>query len=143
MTMIDKQQALVDELLGKLKAVPNFGQHVFEDSTMRVIDENDTSLPDYFIVLQTGQTDEVERVGSKSLRERVVLNITLVTRKRDYAAELRTGRLHVKKLLAGRNAGLIQSQSASFLAESPIQPASGNVFAAHVMPLQITYVQNY
>ena len=141
--MIDKQQALVDELIGKLKAVPEFGQKVFEDSTMRVIDEGDDSLPDHFIVLQTGQTDEVERKVINSLRERVVLNITLVTRKRDYAAVLRAGRLQVKYLLSGKKAGLAQSQEANFLTETPIQPASGNVFAAHVMPLQITYIQNY
>lgn len=143
--MTDMQTALLDEVIEKLEAVPDFGELVFEDSVMRVIDAQDTDLPDNFIIIQPGQTDEVERIGSASLRERITLNITLVTKQRNFAPVLRSGRLAVKKLFAGRNVSLnaARGQQAGFLTETPMPPAPGRVLAAYVMPLQITYVQNY
>ena len=143
--MIDAQTAILDEVISKLAAVPEFGMLVFEDSVMRVIDSEDQELPANFIIIQPGQTEEVERVASGSLRERFTLNITLVTSHRDFAAPLRAGRLAVKALFAGRHVLLAaaKGQPASFLTETPMPPQAGRRFAAHVMPLQITYVQNY
>lgn len=143
--MIDTQSALLAEVISKLATVPEFGTLVFEDSVMRIIDSDDTELPHSFIIIQPGQTEEVERIGSGSLRERVTLNITLVTKRRTFAAPLRAGRLAVKALFAGRSVSLTaaKGQPASFLTETPMPPQAGRRFAAHVMPLQITYVQNY
>lgn len=143
--MIDTQSALLAEVISKLVTVPEFGVLVFEDSVMRVVDSEDPDLPPNFIIIQPGQTEEVERIGSASLRERVTLNITLVTNHRDFAAPLRAGRLAVKKLFAGRSVSLAaaKGQPAGFLTEMSMPPQAGRRFAAHVMPLQITYVQNY
>ena len=143
--MIDMQTALLNEVIAKLAAVPEFGGLVFEDSVMRVIDSEDPDLPDNFIIIQPGQTEEVERIGSESLRERYTLNITLVTQQRNFAAPLRAGRLAVKSLFAGRHVSLASTkgQTASFLTETPMPPQEGRRFAAHVMPLQVGYVQNY
>jgi hypothetical protein len=143
--MIDMQTALLDEVIQKLAAVPEFGGLVFEDSVMRVIDSEDPDLPDNFIIIQPGQTEEVERIGSESLRERYTLNITLVTQQRNFAAPLRAGRLAVKSLFAGRHVSLVSAkgQPASFLTETPMPPQEGRRFAVHVMPLQVGYIQNY
>ena len=143
--MIDMQTAVLDEVTVRLAAVPEFGGLVFEDSVMRVIDSEDQDLPQNFIIIQPGQTEEVERIGSGSLRERITLNITLVTQQRNFAAPLRAGRLAVKSLFAGRHVSLkaAKGQPASFLTETPMQPEAGRRFAAHVMPLQIGYIQNY
>lgn len=141
--MKNVQQLLLDELICVLQTVPDFGERVFEDSVMRVIDADDEGMPDSFIVIQPGPTDEVERVGRNSLRERTTFNVTLVTRTHAFAALLRTARLEVKSRLAGRNAGLALAQSAQFLTDTPMPPAPGQVLAVHVLPLQITYVQNY
>lgn len=141
--MKNVQQHILDELTAILQTVPNFGELVFEDSVMRVIDADDESLPDCFIVIQPGVTDEVERVGKNSLRERTTFNVTLVTRTYAFAPLLRTARLTVKSKLAGRTAGLTGVQSAQFLSDTPMPPAPGQVLAAHVLPLQVAYVQNY
>lgn len=143
--MIDTQSEILDEVISKLAAVPEFGARVFEGSVMRVIDSEDTELPSSFIIIQPGQTEEVERIGTGSLRERVTLNITLVTSKRDFAKPLRTGRLAVKALFAGRSISLAaaKGQPANFLTETPMPPEASRRFAAHVMPLQVTYVQMY
>lgn len=143
--MIDTQSELLAEVISKLAAVPEFGGLVFEDSVMRVIDSEDPELPTNFIVIQPGQTEEVERIGSGGVRERITLNITLVTQSRNFATLLRAGRLAVKKLFAGRSVSLASTkgQAASFLAETPMPPQAGRRLAAHVMPLQIGYIQNY
>jgi len=141
--MKNVQQHILDELTAILQTVPDFGALVFEDSVMRVIDADDESLPDCFIVIQPGVTDEVERVGKNGLRERTTFNVTLVTRTYAFAPLLRAARLAVKSKLAGRNAGLANCQTAQFLSDTPMPPAPGQVLAAHVLPLQITYVQNY
>lgn len=141
--MKNVQQLLLDELIDVLQTVPEFGGKVFEDSVMRVIDVDDDDMPDCFIVIQPGPTDEVERVGKNGLRERTTFNVTLVTRACEFAPLLRAARLEVKSRLAGRNAGLANCQTAQFLTDTPMPPALGQVLAAHVLPLQITYVQNY
>lgn len=141
--MKNVQQHILDELIAILQTVPNFGELVFEDSVMRVIDADDEELPDCFIVIQPGVTDEVERVGKNSLRERTTFNVALVTRTYAFAPLLRAARLAVKSKLAGRTAGLTGVQSAQFLTDTPMPPAPGQVLAAHVLPLQVTYVQNY
>lgn len=141
--MKNVQQHILDELTAILQTVPDFGELVFEDSVMRVIDADDEELPDCFIVIQPGVTDEVERVGKNSLRERTTFNVTLVTRTHAFAPLLRAARLTVKSKLAGRHAGLTGVQSAQFLSDTPMPPAPGQVLAAHVLPLQITYIQNY
>lgn len=141
--MKNVQQHILDELTAILQTVPDFGELVFEDSVMRVIDADDEELPDSFIVIQPGVTDEVERVGKNSLRERTTFNVTLVTRTYAFAPLLRAARLTVKSKLAGRTAGLTGVQSAQFLSDTPMPPAPGQVLAAHVLPLQVTYVQNY
>lgn len=141
--MKNVQQHILDELTAILQTIPEFGEQVFEDSVMRVIDADDESLPDSFIVIQPGVTDEVERVGKNSVRESTTFNVTLVTRIYAFAPLLRAARLTVKSKLAGRTAGLTSVQSAQFLSDTPMPPAPGQVLAAHVLPLQVTYVQNY
>jgi len=140
---IDMQSAIVAELLARLGAVPSFGALVFEDSVLRVIDSADEALPDDFIVIQPGQTEELERAGSGSVRERVTLNVTAITRRRDFALALRSARLAVKVALSGVKAGLGSQgvQSAAFQPETPMPPGEGRRWACHVLPLQITYLQ--
>lgn len=142
---MDRQTELIEAVTSLLEYVPNFGTLVIEDSVYRVLDAEDSSLPDSFIVLQPGVTSEVERVGANSVREQHTLNITLVTRQRDFAGSLRAGRYGVKRLLSGRKAGLSAQlvQEAGFQAETPMPPEPGRSFAAHVMPLQITYIQQF
>ena len=139
----DMQSAIVAELIGRLAVVQFFGGLVFEDSVLRVIDEDDTELPDDFIVIQPGPTDEVERVGTGSVRERFTLNITLVTRRRQFAPALRLGRLGIKAATSGQKCGLALQgvQSASYTTETPMPPGEGRRLACHVMPMQITYIQ--
>lgn len=139
----DMQSAIAAELLERLAAVPSFGALVFEDSVLRVIDSEDDALPDDFIVIQPGSTEEVERVGSGSVRERLTLNITAITRRRGFAPALREARLGIKVALAGIKAGLIIQgvQQAEFQPETPMPPGEGRRWACHVLPLQITYIQ--
>lgn len=141
---IDMQSAIFTELLAKLASVPEFGAEVSEDDALRVIDAEDDTLPENLIVLQAGPTEELERqAGHGSVRERVTINITLMTTRRTYAAALRTGRLAVKQALAGPKLGLAQQgiQLAAFQPETPMPPRSGRRWAAQVLPLQVTYVQ--
>ena len=124
--------------------MPSFGALVGEDSVLRVLDSDDETLPDDFIVIQPGHTEEVERAGSGSVRERVTLNITAITRRREFAPALRAARLAGKVALPGVKAGLgIQGvQSAAFQSETPMPPGEGRRWACHVLPLQITYLQS-
>ncbi|TKD46041.1 hypothetical protein [Azotobacter chroococcum] len=140
---IDLQSAIVAELLARLADVPEFGELVIEDSVLRILDAEDETLPDDLIVVQPGQTEEVERIGQGSVRERVTLNVTLMTRRRQFATALRAARLAVKVALPGAKAGLTVTgvQQAAFQPESPMPPGEGRRWAAHVMPLQITYIQ--
>lgn len=140
---IDMQSAIVAELIACLAVVPSFGGLVFEDNVLRVLDAEDETLPDDFIVIQPGATEEVDRIGPGSVRERVTLNITAVTRQREFAAPLRAARLGIKVALPGTKAGLaIQGvQLADFQTETPLPPGEGRRWAAQVLPLQVTYVQ--
>jgi len=145
MTMpIDMQSAIVEELIACLEGVESFGALVFEDGVLRVLDEADDNLPDDFIVIQPGSTEEVERVGTGSVRERVTLNITAVTKRRGFAAVLRAARLGIKAATAGPKAGLTAQgvQLGGYLTETPMPPGDGRYWAYHVMPLQVTYIQS-
>jgi hypothetical protein len=140
---IDMQSAIVAEVIARLAAVDSFGNLVFEDSVLRVIDSADGTLPDDFIVIQPGTTEEVERVAGGGVRERVVLNITCITKRRDFAVHLRAARLGIKVALPGTKAGLITQgvQLAAFQTETPMPAGQGRSWACHVLPVQITYVQ--
>lgn len=140
---IDMQSAIFAELAALLASVPSFGALVVEDDVLRVIDSDDEGLPDDLIILQPGSTEEFERAASTSVRERLIVNITLMTRRRDYLARLRAGRLAVKVLLAGTKLGLKQQgvQQGAFQPETPMAPRNGRRWAAQVMPVQIPYVQ--
>lgn len=142
---MNRQTELIEAVTSLLASVPNFGALVIEDSVYRVLDSEDSDLPDSFIVLQPGATSEVERIGSNSVREQHTLNITLVTRQRTFAGPIREGRYWVKRMLSGRRAGLSAQlvQEAGFQTEQPMPPEPGRTFAAHVMPLQITYIQQF
>ncbi len=142
---IDMQSAIVAELIACLAAVPSFGGLVFEDSVLRVIDSDDETLPDDFIVIQPGATEELERIGPGSVRERVTLNITAITKQREFAPLLRAARLGIKVALPGTKAGLaVQGVTlAAFQPETPMPPGEGRRWAAHVMPVQVTYVQAF
>lgn len=141
---IDMQSAIVAEVIARLAAVDSFGGLVFEDSVLRVIDAADETLPDDFIVIQPGATEEIERSGSGSVRERVTLNVTALTKRREFAPSLRAARLGIKVALPGTKAGLVAQgvQLAAFQTETPLPPGEGRRWAAHVLPIQITYVQN-
>lgn len=142
---IDMQSAIVAEVIARLGAVDSFGSLVFEDSVLRVLDAEDEALPDDFIVIQPGQTEEVERAGAGSVRERVTLNLTAITRRREFAPALRSARLGIKVALAGQKSGLTQQgvQSAAFAgSETLLPPGDGRRWACHVLPLQITYLQS-
>lgn len=141
---MDRQSEIISAITALLKTIPDFGGLVTEDSVYRVLDAEDTSLPQCFIVLQPGATSEVERIADRSVREQYTLNVVLVTRHRGFASTLRTGRYHVKRTLNGRRCGLESLvQAASFQTETPMPPEPGRTFAAHVIPLQVTYVQHF
>lgn len=140
---IDMQSAIVAEVIARLAAVDSFGGRVFEDSVLRVIDSADDTFPDDFIVIQPGTTEEVERQAGGGVRERVILNITCITKRRDFAVHLRAARLGIKVVLPGTKAGLTTQgvQLAAFQTETPMPPGPGRSWACHVLPVQITYVQ--
>lgn len=140
---IDMQSAIVAELIARLAAVDSFGGLVFEDSVLRVLDSADETLPDDFVVIQPGVTEELERAVTGSVRERMTLNITAITKRRDFAPVLRASRLGIKVALSGNKAGLVTQgiQLANSQTETPMPPGEGRRWAAHVMPLQVTYVQ--
>src|SRR5690606_18581923 len=138
------QSAIVAEIIARLADVESFGQLVFEDSVLRVLDSEDDTLPDDFIVIQPGLTEELERVGPGGVRERLTLNLTAITRRREFAPVLRAARLGIKVALAGQKGGLTQQgvQIVEFTTpETPMPPGEGRRWACYVMPLQITYLQ--
>lgn len=142
---MDKQSEIMAELKTKLAAVPVFGSDIFERAVMRVLDSESHDFPQSFIVLQQGETSEVERVGTGSIREQMLVTITLVTSTKDYAAAFRQARYHIKRIFAGRDVRLKSSngQPSAFLTETAWHPEPGRSLAAYAMPLQIGYVQNY
>lgn len=121
--------------------------HVEEGDVRAIFDTADDGLPDEFIVLQPGSTEELQGSHPRmpnSLPERVVINIVLVSKKRQYAAGLRALRLAVKVATAGPRCGLERVggiSAAGFQPETPTRPDQGRRWAAHVMPLQVTYTQ--
>src|SRR5690554_5525423 len=108
---INMQQLILDDIVTRLEAIPVWGEMVEEDNVLRPIDSDDQTLPDRFIVIQPGQTEEVERAGPGSVRERWTLTITPITRVRGAAAALREARLAIKTVLAGVYAGIKVSRS--------------------------------
>lgn len=143
MTVRDIQSEVIDALLVLLAPV---GQ-VEEGDVRAIFDSEDDSLPDEFIVLQPGTTEEVlngkPRMQS-SVPETTVINIVLVSKLRKYARGLRAKRLAVKVATRGLKCGLERIgglASAGFLQETPTRPGDGRRWAAHVMPLQVTYIQ--
>lgn len=140
---INMQQLILDDIVNRLKSIPVWGEMVEEDNVLRLIDSDDQALPDRFIVIQPGQTEEAERAGHGSVRERWTLTITPMTRGRAAAATLREARLAIKTVLAGVNAGIKVSglQHAAFMTETPMLAEAGRRWSVHAMPLQITYIQ--
>lgn len=140
---IDMQSAILAALRDTLARVPDFGAAVIEDSVPRILDAEDDGLPDELIVVQPGPTETVEYIGGSSIRERVTLNITLLTRRRHFAALLRAGRLAVKVALQGHGAGLAVRgvQQAEWQTETPMPAGDGRRWSCQVIPLQVTYVQ--
>ncbi len=139
----DTQSLLLTELLAKLRAVPVFGASVEEEFIQRVLDADDSDLPETLIVVQPGDTEELERVGAGSLKERLTLNIAVATRVRNFGPELRAARLAIKAALPGTKAGLSVKGlvSAAFNPDSLLPGGEGRRWAVRVMPLQLTYIQ--
>lgn len=143
MTVRDVQS----EIIQRLQALLEPFARVEEGDVRAIFDAEDDGLPEEFIILQPGSTEEL--LGNhprmpNSLPERVVINLVLVSKKRQYAAGLRALRLAVKVATAGQRCGLeavAGISAASFQQETPTRPADGRRWAAHVMPLQITYTQ--
>ena len=143
MAIRDVQSEIIAALQGLLAGVAA----VEEGDVRAIFDADDADYPDEFIVLQPGGTEEV--IGAhprmhNSLPERVVVNIVLVSKKRQYAAGLRAMRLAVKVATAGHGCGLqavAGITAASFQSETPTNPGDGRRWSAHVMPLQVTYIQ--
>lgn len=141
--LINMQQAIFDDIAQRLAAIPGWGELVEEDNVLHLIDSDDATLPDRFIIIQPGITEEVERAGQGSVRERWTLTITPITRVRGAGSQLRAARLAIKQALAGVNAGIKISgvQTAAFQPETPMLSDAGRRWSVQAMPLQITYVQ--
>ena len=139
----DVQSAILAALLAKLASVPGFGAEVVEDSVLGILDAEDPVRPEELIVVQSGQTETVEYVGGSNVIERVTLNITLLTRKRNFAPLLRAGRLAVKVALQGDYANLDVRglKAVVWQTETPMPAGDGRRWSCQVMPLQVTYVQ--
>lgn len=140
----DMQSAILAALLDKLASVPTFGAKVIEDSVLRILDPEAEDQPEELIVIQPGQTETVEYLGGSNVRERVTLNVTLLTRKGAFAPLLRAGRLAVKVALQGHRAGLDTVrgvQQVEWQTETPMPAGDGRRWSCQVMPLQVTYVQ--
>lgn len=143
MSLRDLQSEIIAALKTQLASVAQ----VEEGDVRTMFDVEDASLPDSFIVLQSGDTIELDTVPGVrmpgSVREQFTLNLIPATRKRDYAPELRALRLAIKVATAGPHAWLnLQGvQAVAFAPQTTVSPAGGRRWAFHVMPLQITYVQ--
>lgn len=139
----DVQGEIITALSARLSTVAQ----IEEGDVRSLFDVEDEALPDDFIVIQQGSTSEQLNGHPRmprSVPEQTTINLVLVSKRRHYAPQLRAMRLAVKQHTAGPRCGLDAVSgitSASFLTETPTPPADGRRFAAHVMPLQITYVQ--
>lgn len=135
-----------DEIITALQTLLAPIAQVEEGDVRAIFDTEDDGLPDEFIVLQPGTT--TENLGQhprmeRSVPEEMVVSVVLVSKKRLYAPGLRTLRLAVKVATKGASGGLKVAgvSRAQFLQETPTRPQAGARWAAHVMPLQITYTQ--
>ncbi|MDH0894225.1 MULTISPECIES: hypothetical protein [unclassified Pseudomonas] len=134
------------EIIVALQSILSPIASVEEGDVRAIFDAEDEDLPEEFIVLQPGPTDEVLNGHPRmlnSLPEQAVFNIVLVSRKRLYAPGLRAMRVAVKAATAGPKAGLQVGgiSAVSFLQQTPTYPTPGGRWAAYVMPLQVTYTQ--
>lgn len=134
------------EVFSALQAVLAPVTHVEEGDVRAIFDAEDDGMPDEFIVLQPGATDDASNGRPRmpgSVLEQVVINIVLVSKKRNFAPGLRALRLGVLVATAGQTAGLNVRGvgSARFLQQTPTYPQAGRRWAAHVMPLEVTYTQ--
>lgn len=142
MTVRDIQSEIIADLQVLLAPI---GQ-VEEGDVRAIFDSEDPGLPDEFIVLQPGTTEEVLNGRPRmpnSVPETAVFNVVLVSKKKRYAPGLRAMRLAVKVATRGTVCMLSVAgiASAGFLQETPTRPGDGRRWAAHVMPLQVTYTQ--
>ncbi|MGF6695218.1 hypothetical protein M2318_005319 [Metapseudomonas resinovorans] len=139
----DRQSEIIEQLKILLAGVPSFGAEVVEDSVLGVFDSEDDSLPDDLIILQETATEEGERTGTASCKEKLSLSIVPTTKRRNYMPLLRKARLDIKRALKGVKAGLTVPGvvTVSWPAETPLYPRDGRRFASRVIPLEITYTQ--
>lgn len=142
MTVRDIQSEVIAHLIVLLGTVA----HVEEGDVRAIFDADDDGLPDDFILLQAGDTQETLAGRPRmpnSVPERTTINIVLVSKRRQYSAVLRALRVAVKVALRGPGCGVTVSGvlSAEFAQETPARPGDGRRWAAHVMPLQISYIQ--
>lgn len=143
---IDMQSAIIAALLDRLASVPDFGAKVVEDEVLRILDaEDDQGLPNDLIVVQPGQTEEVENPGFGSCTEKVTVNIVLMTRRRNFVPLLRAGRLGVKVALNEYRRWLGVRGVTGFVwqPDTPMPAGEGHRWSCRVMPLQITYTQHF
>lgn len=141
--MINMQSDIIAELVQLLQSVPDVGA-VEEDDVLGIIDSEDANLPSKMIVIQEGETEEIQRAASGSIREAMTLNIAAVTSVRNPGPWLRDTRLAIKIALAGTKAGLKNQgvQTVEFPPSTPIPAREGRRWACRVIPVRVTYVQS-
>ncbi len=141
---VDKQSAVIDAVIERLGAIADFGGLVFEGTTLASVDLESRDWPEHFLMVLPGATEELERAGSATVRERLTLTVHAFTRHASPARTLRQARLDIKRALSGSRAslGLLGIQSVSFQPETPVPAERGKSWACHVMPLQLTYMQS-
>lgn len=143
MQIRDLQSEIISALIILLSGIAE----VEEGDVRAIFDSEDEGLSDEFIILQPGTTSEVQSPVPRmpgSVQEQMVVNIVLVSKKRQYAPGLRALRLAVKVATSGQKCGLEKVTgvgSAGFQPETPTLPGEGRRWAARVMPLQVTYTQ--
>lgn len=136
------QAEIIGQLQALLVGVPQFGAAVVEDSVARVLDAEDSDLSDEMIVLQEGDTVELDRTPS-NCREQWTVNLVAMSRNRDAPQALRTARLAIKRALKGAKAGLEVPGlvSVEFPASSVRLPEPGRRWSYRVLPITFTYNQ--
>lgn len=136
------QAEIIGQVLAVLAGVPQFGAVVEEDSVARVLDAEDDDLPDEMIVLQEGDTVELDRTPS-NCKEQWTINLVAMSRKRDAPQALRAARLAIKRALKGSKAGIdvVGLISVEFPASSVRLPEPGRRWSYRVVPITFTYNQ--
>ncbi|XEG73331.1 hypothetical protein QA447_03530 [Pseudomonas sp. abacavir_1] len=136
------QADIIGQLQTLLAGVPGFGAEIREDNVLDLIDAEDEELPDQLIVLQEGDTSELDRSGA-TVREELTINIVAMTRLRDHAQPLRAARLDIKRALKGIKAGFTVDGliKVAFPTSAPRYPDRGRRWAFRVIPITVTYVQ--